>query len=75
MIFSLWHTAVMEKLISKFISLQRLSAETKLPKNYLLELVQKNKIPALNIGSRLRFNPEAVEKALADLAAKGVGND
>ena len=65
----------MEKLISKFVSLNRLASETKLPKKYLLRLAEKKKIPALQINGRYRFNLATAQQALADLAAKGGGND
>ena len=64
----------MEKIISKFVSLNRLASETKLPKRYLLKLAEKKKIPALQINNRLRFNPEAVQQALDKLAESGAEN-
>jgi excisionase family DNA binding protein len=75
LIFLLWHTAVMEKLISKFVSLGFVSQETGLPQSYIKKLAKENKIPALLVSGRWRFNFEAVEKALADIAAKGGNNE
>ena len=42
-----------------------------LPTTYLEELAKQHKIPALNVNGRLRFNPEAVQQVLDELAAKG----
>jgi predicted transcriptional regulator len=58
----------------QYISVEVLSAKTKLPQKYLKELAKKNVIPALNVNGRLRFNPEAVQQALDKLAAKGGRN-
>jgi len=62
----------MEKI---YITLSQLSHKTGLSKQVLKGLVSKNKIPALNIGNRLKFNFEAVQKALDDLAANGRSDD
>jgi len=65
----------MEKLISKYVSLGFVSQETDLPQDYIKKLAIENKIPALFVNGRWRFNFEAVQQALADLAAKGGGDE
>ncbi|MFX0194592.1 MAG: hypothetical protein ACFFCW_00595 [Candidatus Hodarchaeota archaeon] len=60
---------------TKYISLSRLASHLGLPANYLRELSNKYLIPRLNVKGRLRFNPEAVQKALDDLAANGGGDN
>jgi hypothetical protein len=40
----------------------------------LRNLANKGDIPKLDVNGRLRFNPEAVQKALDELAAKGGGH-
>jgi len=59
----------------EYISLEILAAKLRLPQSYLRNLVENSQIPALKVNGRLRFNFEAVEKALADIAAKGSGGD
>jgi excisionase family DNA binding protein len=58
-------------MVTTYITLTSLSHKSGLSKRALKELVNQKKIPALSIGNRLKFNTEAVEKALADLASKG----
>ncbi len=55
--------------ITEYISLEILAAKLKLPQNYLRNLAESHQIPTLNVGSRLRFNPEAVQQALNKIAA------
>jgi hypothetical protein len=42
-----------------------------LPSTYIKELAGNGDIPKLDVNGRLRFNPEAVQKALDNIAAKG----
>ncbi len=58
----------------EYISLEILSAKTKLPQKYLKELAVEKRIPYLNVNGRLKFNPGAVQQALDKLAATG-GHD
>jgi len=46
-----------------------------LPAPYIKELAQQGKIPFLKIRNRLRFNPEAVQEALDEIAANKGDND
>ena len=57
-----------------YIALTRLSRKLGLSKRTIKGLVNQKKIPALNINSRLRFNPEAVQQALDKLAESGAEN-
>ena len=59
---------------TKYISLEALAATFRLPQNYLRELAKANKIPSLSINGRLRFNPEAVQSALDQIATKEADN-
>jgi hypothetical protein len=54
-----------------YVSLDALAVELCLPKTYLKSLANKGDIPKLDVNGRLRFNPEAVQKALDNIAAKG----
>jgi len=58
-----------------FVSLNALANYFNLPNSYLKELADKSLIPFLNVNNHRRFNPAAVKEALADLAAKGGGNE
>jgi len=58
-----------------FVSLNALANHFNLPDSYLKQLANRSLIPFLKVNGRLRFNFEAVEKALADIAAKGSGGD
>lgn len=64
----------MENINSKYVSLSALARGLGLPSGYLKDLAEKKQIPSLQINRRLRFNPEAVQSALDELAAKG-GDD
>jgi len=56
---------------TEYISLSRLSSRLGLPEAYLKNLAASGSIPSLNINGRLRFNPDAVQQALDELASKG----
>lgn len=58
-----------------FVTLEALANIFNLPKGYLKRLAEDNLIPSLNVNSRLRFNPAAVQQALDALAAKGATNE
>jgi hypothetical protein len=58
-----------------FVTLESLSAEFHLPQRYIRDLANQKKIPCLNVGGRLRFNPRAVADVLDKLAAKAVSDD
>ena len=58
-----------------FVSLNALANYFNLPNNYLKKLADKSLIPFLDVNGHRKFNPLSVEKALADLAAKGGGYD
>jgi excisionase family DNA binding protein len=59
----------------RYITVSQLARKSNLPKAYLKRLAKANKIPSLNINGRLRFNSEAVQQALDELAAKGGDNE
>jgi excisionase family DNA binding protein len=54
----------------KYITLKDLSYRLGLSGNYLRDLAKDGKIPSLNVNGRLRFNLDAVQRALNGLAAK-----
>ena len=54
----------------KFISLEALAVTLNLPQKFLRELADKKQIPSLDVNGRLRFNPEVVQSALNQIAAK-----
>jgi len=56
---------------TKYISAEKLSARLGLPKVYILELAQQQKIPSLDVKGRLRFNFETVQNALSKLSEGG----
>ena len=51
-------------------SLESLAIEFGLPAKYLRELSVTGQIPSLNVNGRQRYNPEQVQRALDELAAK-----
>ena len=51
------------------VSLNRLAAELRLPRNWLKQEAQAGRLPCLRVGRRLLFNRVAVEQVLADRAA------
>ena len=51
------------------VGLSRLSAELRLPRNWLKQEAQAGRLPCLRVGRRLLFNRVAVEQVLADRAA------
>ncbi len=57
-----------------FVTLDALANHFNLPNSYLKKLAAKNIIPSLNVNGRLRFNSEAVQSALNQIAAKEVNN-
>jgi len=54
---------------TKYVTLGAMAEAVGLPTAYLRELAESRKIPCLFVNGRLRFNPAAVEKALAFLAS------
>jgi len=52
-----------------YVSLSRLASRFDLLERYLKELAEKSLIPSLNVSGHRKFNPAAVEKVLARLAA------
>lgn len=67
------HNWGMDRRHPKLVNLRGLARELNLPLSWLSEEVRAGRIPHLKIGRRYRFNPEAVETALAERAAKGQG--
>jgi len=65
--------AIIDK--NTFVTLDALANIFSLPKEYLKKLAEDNLIPSLNVNGRLRFNTEAVQKALDCLAANGGENE
>lgn len=53
------------------ISLNRLANRTKLPREWLRTEALAGRLPYLKVGRKLLFNPEAVERKLAERAAAG----
>jgi hypothetical protein len=65
----------MENRDKKLFNLIGLSEELHLPMQWLKQQVEAGNIPCLRFGKKqMRFNIEAVENAIADLAAKGSVN-
>ncbi len=56
-------------------NLYGLSRELNLPVKWLKAKAVKGQIPCLRIGRRFRFNIEAVEAALLEMAVKGDANE
>jgi hypothetical protein len=56
---------------TKFIGLSLLAQNLGLPSAYLRDLATTGKIPSLNVCGKLRFDPDAVERALGELATGG----
>ncbi len=59
----------------KYISLNAVAYVLGLPKAYIRRLAEAGSIPTIRTGKQILANLEAVEKALAEMAAKGAGND
>jgi len=59
----------------KLYNLLGLSRKFNLPVKWLKEKAAKGQIPSLRIRGRFRFNIEAVEAALLEMAAKGGNTD
>lgn len=55
----------------KLVNLRGLALELNLPLSWLADEVRAGRLPHLRIGKRYRFNPAAVEAALAERAATG----
>jgi hypothetical protein len=55
--------------VNDLLSLSRLSARLRLPRDWLRAEALAGRIPCLQIGRRLLFNPIAVEAALGTRAA------
>jgi hypothetical protein len=55
--------------MAALVSLNRLAAELRLPRNWLKQEAQAGRLPSLRVGRRLLFNVAAVEQVLADRAA------
>jgi hypothetical protein len=59
--------------VDKLLSLPRLAARLRLPREWIEKEAVAGRLPCLRIGKRLFFNPDAVERALAKLAAEDRG--
>jgi hypothetical protein len=59
--------------VNRPIPLHRLAARLRLPSEWLKAEADAGRIPCLRVGRRTLFNPEAVERAIADLAAGPAG--
>jgi hypothetical protein len=57
--------------VETLTTLTGLSARLQLPRPWLRAEALAGRIPCLKIGRKLLFNPDAVEKALAERAAAG----
>jgi len=55
---------------TKYITLGAMAEAVGLPRAYLRELAKSKQIPSLKVKGRRRFNPIAVDKALATLATE-----
>jgi len=55
------------------LNLYGLSRELNLPVKWLKAKAIEGQIPCLRIGRRFRFNREAVEAAILDMASEGKG--
>ena len=51
------------------LSLARLAARLRLPREWLRDEALAGRLPCLRVGCKLLFNPAAVEQALAERAA------
>jgi hypothetical protein len=60
---------------SNFVSLDVLALELCLPKRYLKELADTNAIPFLIVSRRKRFNPQAVQDVLNQIAVEKITED
>jgi hypothetical protein len=57
--------------LAAVVSLNTLAYDTGLPRSWLRAQALAGRIPCLRAGRKLLFSPEAVEKALAELAGQG----
>jgi len=55
---------------TQLVNIRGLARELNLPIRWLSEQVEFENIPCLKIGKQLRFNVQAVQAALAEMAAK-----
>lgn len=56
---------------SDIVLLDELARRLRLPKSFLERETRAGRIPSLRAGNRRVFNPEAVQRALAEQAARG----
>ena len=64
--------ATRQQIFSKVMSVQRLGRELRVSQTWLIAEADAGRIPAIPCGAKnYLFNLEAVEKVLADRAAKG----
>jgi excisionase family DNA binding protein len=56
--------------VPHLLPLNRLAARLRLPSDWLRAAALAGRIPCLRVGRRLLFNAEAVERALAQIAAE-----
>ena len=64
--------------MSDLLTLQRLAARLRLPREWLGDEALAGRLPCLRVGHKLLFNLSAVEQLLAERAAgerQGVGNE
>jgi excisionase family DNA binding protein len=59
--------------MAALLTLNRLAAELRLPRDWLRREAKAGRLPCLRVGRRLVFNLAAVEQALADRAASPAG--
>jgi excisionase family DNA binding protein len=55
--------------LTLLVTIHRLAYRLKLPAPWLRAQAEAGKIPCLKVGRRVLFNPAAVERALAEMAA------
>src|SRR5262249_59906699 len=72
-IFTMRMPPLRSPIVKTLTGLTGLSARLRLPRLWLRAEALAGRIPCLKIGRKLLFNPDAVEKALADRAAGGEG--
>jgi excisionase family DNA binding protein len=56
---------------NRLVAIEELARLLRVPVAYLLREARSGRIPSLRAGNRRRFNPQAVEAALARRAAEG----
>ena len=60
---------------TKYISITELARTTGLPLAWLKDEAKAGRIPRLLVGRRLLFDPEAVDRVLAERAGRGESHD